>query len=162
MNLYKKTFNKNKINISQILLTLEDTEKRRRSLNARRTIENLLSMGIIPIVNENDTTATTEIKYGDNDRLASRVAQKSNADCLKLLSDVNGVYSKDPKLDKSAKLIHEVKNIDNKIEKIATRSIGEHGTGGMKTKIDAARICQLSGCHMAISNGLIMKLSCSS
>ena len=87
--------------------------------------------------------------------MASRVAQISNADCLLLLSDVNGVYSKDPKLDKTAELIRKIKNIDNQIEKIATRSIGEHGTGGMKTKIDSAKICQLSGCHMAIANGLI-------
>ena len=155
MNLFKKIFNSKKINLSQILLTLEDTEQRRRAINAKRTFENLFKLGFVPIVNENDSIATSEIKYGDNDRLASRVAQISNADCLILLSDVNGVYSKDPKLDKSAKLIYEIKNIDNKIERIATRSTGEHGSGGMKTKIDAAKICQLSGCHMAIANGLI-------
>ena len=96
MNLFKKTFNKSKINLSQILLTLEDTEKRRRAINAKRTFENLFSLGFIPIVNENDSIATSEIKYGDNDRLASRVAQISSADCLILLSDVNGLYSKDP------------------------------------------------------------------
>ena len=105
MNLFKKTFNKSKINLSQILLTLEDTEKRRRAINAKRTFENLFDLGFIPIVNENDSIATSEIKYGDNDRLASRVAQISSADCLILLSDVNGLYSKDPKLDKKAKLI---------------------------------------------------------
>ena len=103
MNLFKNTFNKSKINLSQILLTLEDTEKRRRAINAKRTFENLFSLGFIPIVNENDSIATSEIKYGDNDRLASRVAQISSADCLILLSDVNGLYSKDPKLDKKAK-----------------------------------------------------------
>jgi glutamate 5-kinase len=135
MNLFKKIFSPKKINLSQILLTLEDTEQRRRAINAKRTFENLFSLGFVPIVNENDSIATSEIKYGDNDRLASRVAQISNADCLILLSDVNGVYSKDPKLDKKAELIREVKNIDNKIETIATRSIGEHGTGGMKTKL---------------------------
>ena len=91
MDFYKKTFEKSKIKISQILLTLDDTEQRRRSLNARRTIDNLLKMGIVPIVNENDTTATTEIKYGDNDRLASRVSQIISADCLILLSDVDGL-----------------------------------------------------------------------
>ena len=112
MNLYKSAFNKNKINISQVLLTLEDTEKRRRSLNARRTIENLLSMKIVPIVNENDTTATTEIKYGDNDRLASRVAQIINSDCLILLSDVNGLYTNNPKLNKKTTLIKTVDVID--------------------------------------------------
>tara|TARA_B100000427_G_scaffold279434_1_gene249605 strand:+ start:3157 stop:4263 length:1107 start_codon:yes stop_codon:yes gene_type:complete len=155
MNLFKKTFVKKKINLSQILLTLEDTEQRRRAINAKRTFENLFGLGFVPIVNENDSIATTEIKYGDNDRLASRVAQISSADCLILLSDVDGLYSKNPKIDKKAKLIKEIKNIDEKIEKISTKSIGEHGTGGMKTKIDAAKICQLSGCHMAIANGLI-------
>ncbi len=155
MNLFSKTFSKNKINISQILLTLDDTEQRRRSMNAKRTFESLFGLGFVPIVNENDSTATTEIKYGDNDRLASRVAQISGADCLILLSDVDGLYTKNPKLDKNVKLIKEIKNIDKKIEKIATNSISEHGTGGMKTKIDAAKICQLSGCVMAIANGLL-------
>ena len=155
MNLFKKTFGKKKINLSQILLTLEDTEQRRRAINAKRTFENLFSLGFVPVVNENDSIATSEIKYGDNDRLASRVAQISSADCLVLLSDVNGLYSKNPKIEKNAKLIKEIKNIDEKIEKIATRSIGKHGTGGMKTKIDAAKICQLSGCHMVIANGLV-------
>ena len=155
MNLFNKNFSKKNINISQILLTLEDTEQRRRAINAKRTFENLFKLKFVPVVNENDSIATSEIKYGDNDRLASRVAQISDADCLILLSDVNGFYSKNPKIDKNAKLIKEIKNIDENIEKIATKSIGEHGTGGMKTKIDAAKICQLAGCHMAISNGLI-------
>ena len=155
MNLFSKTFSKNKINISQILLTLDDTEQRRRSLNAKRTFENLFELDFVPVVNENDSTATTEIKYGDNDRLASRVAQISGADCLILLSDVNGLYTKNPNLKKDAKLIKEIKVIDKKIEKISTNSVSEHGTGGMKTKIDAAKVCQLSGCLMAIANGLM-------
>ena len=155
MNLFSKTFSKSKINISQILLTLDDTEQRRRSMNAKRTFENLFELGFVPIVNENDSIATTEIKYGDNDRLASRVAQISGADCLILLSDVDGLYTKNPKLDKNVKLIKEIKNIDKTIERISTNSISEHGTGGMKTKIDAAKICQLSGCVMAIANGLL-------
>ena len=142
MNLFKKTFSIKKINLSQILLTLEDTEQRRRAINAKRTFENLFKLNFVPIVNENDSTATSEIKYGDNDRLASRVAQISNADCLILLSDVEGLYTKNPKIHKDAKLIKEIKNIDSDIEEIATKSIGEHGTGGMKTKIDAAKICQ--------------------
>jgi len=157
MNLFNKNFLKNKINISQILLTLEDTEQRRRALNAKRTFENLFGLGFVPIVNENDSTATTEIKYGDNDRLASRVAQISGADALILLSDVDGLYTKNPKLNKDVELIKEIKNIDKNIESIATKSIGEHGTGGMKTKIDAAKICQLSGCKMAIANGLPLR-----
>ena len=97
MNLYQNVFKKLKIKISQILLTLDDTEQRRRSIIARRTIDNLLSMGIVPIVNENDTTATTEINYGDNDRLAARVSQIISADCLILLSDVDGLYTDNPK-----------------------------------------------------------------
>tara|TARA_Y100000590_G_scaffold462282_1_gene625989 strand:- start:330 stop:1436 length:1107 start_codon:yes stop_codon:yes gene_type:complete len=155
MNLFSKVFSKKNINISQILLTLDDTEQRRRSMNAKRTFDNLFELGFVPIVNENDSTATTEIKYGDNDRLASRVAQISNADCLVLLSDVEGLYTKNPKLGKNVKLIKKIKNINQTIEKISTNSTSEHGTGGMKTKIDAAKICQLSGCVMVIANGLL-------
>jgi len=153
MNFYKKTFNKNKIRISQILLTLDDTEQRRRSINARRTIDNLLAMGIVPIVNENDTTATTEIKYGDNDRLAARVSQIISADCLILLSDVDGLYNDNPKKNKKTKLIRTVKEVDQNIIKYATRAENLYGSGGMKTKIEAAKICQLSGCYMVIANG---------
>ena len=154
MNLFNNTFSKEKINLSQILLTLEDTEVRARAINAKRTFENLFSLGYVPVVNENDSIATTEIKYGDNDRLASRVAQISSADCLILLSDVDGLYSKNPKIFKNSSLISEIKNISHDIEKIATESSGIHGTGGMKTKIEAAKICQNSGCKMAIANGL--------
>ena len=157
MNLFTETFLKNKINISQILLTLEDTEQRRRALNAKRTFENLFQLNFIPIVNENDSIATSEIKYGDNDRLASRVAQISAADALILLSDVEGLYTTNPKINKNAELLKEIKNIDKNIEQISTKSVGEHGTGGMKTKIDAAKICQLSGCIMAIANGLPLR-----
>ena len=153
MNFYKKTFDENKIKISQILLTLDDTEQRRRSINARRTIDNLLTMGIVPIVNENDTTATTEIKYGDNDRLAARVSQIIGAGCLILLSDVEGLYTDNPKKNKETKLIKTVKKIDENIIKYATRAENLYGSGGMKTKIDAAKICQLSGCYMVIANG---------
>ena len=157
INLFTETFLKNKINISQILLTLEDTEQRRRALNAKRTFENLFQLNFVPIVNENDSIATSEIKYGDNDRLASRVAQISAADALILLSDVEGLYTTNPKINKNAELIKEIKNIDKNIEQISTKSVGEHGTGGMKTKIDAAKICQLSGCIMAIANGLPLR-----
>ena len=157
MNLFSETFLKSKINISQILLTLEDTEQRRRALNAKRTFDNLFELGFVPIVNENDSISTSEIKYGDNDRLASRVAQISSADSLILLSDVDGLYTQNPKIYKNAKLLKVIKDIDQDIEKIATKSIGEHGTGGMKTKIDAAKICQLSGCKMAIANGLSLR-----
>jgi glutamate 5-kinase len=157
MNLFSEIFVKSKINISQILLTLEDTEQRRRAINAKRTFDNLFQLGFVPIVNENDSIATSEIKYGDNDRLASRVAQISGADSLILLSDVDGLYTQNPKIHKNAKLLKVIQSIDKDIEKIATKSIGEHGTGGMKTKIDAAKICQLSGCQMAIANGLLIR-----
>ena len=153
MDFYKKIFDISKIKISQILLTLDDTEQRRRSINAKRTIDNLLSMGIVPIVNENDTTATTEIKYGDNDRLASRVAQIISADCLILLSDVNGLYTDNPKKNKKAKLIKVIKEINNDVEKYASKTENIYGSGGMKTKVEAAKICQLAGCHMIIANG---------
>ena len=153
INFYKRTFDKSKIKISQILLTLDDTEQRRRSINARRTIDNLLTMGIVPIVNENDTTATTEIKYGDNDRLAARVSQIIGADCLILLSDVDGLYTDNPKKNKETKLIKTVEEIDENIKKCATRAENLYGSGGMKTKIEAAKICQLSGCYMVIANG---------
>ena len=155
MNLLNKIFSIKKINLSQMLLTLEDTEQRRRAINAKRTFQNLFQLGFVPVVNENDSIATSEIKYGDNDRLASRVAQISSADCLILLSDVNGLYTKNPKLFKDSKLIKEIKNIDSNIDKIAKKSVSNYGTGGMKTKIEAAKICQLSGCSMAIANGLI-------
>tara|TARA_B100000902_G_C27209687_1_gene863651 strand:- start:372 stop:1295 length:924 start_codon:yes stop_codon:yes gene_type:complete len=156
MNLFSNTFSKYKLNISQILLTLEDTEKRRRSLNAKRTLENLFDLDFIPIVNENDTIATSEIKYGDNDRLASRVAQISNADTLILLSDVDGLYSKNPKLYKDARIIKTVENINDDLTDINFKGINELGSGGMNTKIEAAKICQLSGCNMIISNGLYL------
>jgi len=153
MDFYKKIFDKSKIKISQILLTLDDTEQRRRSLNARRTIDNLLAMEIVPIVNENDTTATTEIKYGDNDRLAARVSQIISADCLILLSDVDGLYTSNPKKNKETKLIKTVKDIDENIKRYATKTENLYGSGGMKTKIEAAKICQFAGCYMAIANG---------
>ena len=108
MNLFSQSFSKFTLNISQILLTLDDTEERRRSINAKRTFENLFQLNFIPVVNENDTIATSEIKYGDNDRLASRVAQITNADTLILLSDVDGLFTKNPKLFKDAKLISYV------------------------------------------------------
>ena len=156
MNLFSQIFSKFKLNISQILLTLEDTEERRRSINARRTFENLFELDYIPIVNENDTIATSEIKYGDNDRLASRVAQITNADTLILLSDVDGLFTKNPKLYKDAKLIKKVNDFDKDIKNINIKGITEFGRGGMNTKIEAAKICNLAGCNMIIANGLYM------
>ena len=154
MNLFSQSFSKFKLNISQILLTLDDTEERRRSINAKRTFENLFQLNFIPVVNENDTIATSEIKYGDNDRLASRVAQITNADTLILLSDVDGLFTKNPKLFKDAKLIKKINNFDKDIKNINMKGITEFGKGGMITKIEAAKICNLSGCNMIIANGL--------
>ena len=156
MNLFSQTFSKLKINISQILLTLDDTEERRRSINAKRTFDNLFKLDYIPIVNENDTIATSEIKYGDNDRLASRVAQITNADTLILLSDVDGLFTKNPKLFKDAKLVKKVNNLDKDIKKIYIKGVTQFGKGGMNTKIEAAKICNLAGCNMIIANGLYL------
>ena len=154
MNLFSQTFLKYKLNISQILLTLDDTEERRRSINAKRTLENLFKIDYIPIVNENDTIATSEIKFGDNDRLASRVAQITNADMLILLSDVDGLFTKNPKKYKNAKLIKEVRDLSKDIKNIDIKGITKLGSGGMNTKIEAAKICNLAGCNMVIANGL--------
>ena len=156
MNLFSEIFSKFKLNISQILLTLDDTEERRRSINAKRTFENLFQLDYIPVVNENDTIATSEIKYGDNDRLASRVAQITNADTLILLSDVDGLFTKNPKIFKDAKLIKRVNNLMKDIKDINIKGITEFGSGGMNTKIEAAKICNLSGCNMIIANGLYL------
>ena len=156
MNLFSEIFSKFKLNISQILLTLDDTEERRRSINAKRTFENLFQLDYIPVVNENDTIATSEIKYGDNDRLASRVAQITNADTLVLLSDVDGLFTKNPKIFKDAKLIKRVNNLIKDIKDINIKGITEFGSGGMNTKIEAAKICNLSGCNMIIANGLYL------
>jgi glutamate 5-kinase len=155
MSAFKNAFEKYESKISQVLLTLDDTEKRRRSINARRTIDNLLKLGIVPIVNENDTIATNEIKYGDNDRLAARVAQITGADCLILLSNINGLYSSDPRNNQELKLIDSVESIDDDIESMVGKSITETGKGGMKTKIMAAKTALSAGCHMAITNGTI-------
>ena len=153
MNLFSQIFLKFKLNISQILLTLDDTEERRRSINAKRTLENLFKLHYIPVVNENDTIATSEIKFGDNDRLASRVAQIMNADTLILLSDVDGLYTKNPKKFKDAKLIREVRDF-KEIKNVNIKGMTQFGSGGMNTKIEAARICNLAGCDMVIANGL--------
>ncbi len=154
MNLFSQTFSKFKLNISQILLTLDDTEERRRSINAKRTFENLFQLDYIPIVNENDTIATSEIKYGDNDRLASRVAQITNADTLILLSDVDGLFTQNPKIYNNAKLIKRVNNLNKDIRDIKIKGMTKIGKGGMGTKLESAKICNLSGCNMIIANGL--------
>ena len=154
MNIFKNAFSKKRINVAQILLTLDDTENRRRSLNAKDTIRTLHKINILPIVNENDTTATSEIRYGDNDRLAARVAQITEADTLIMLSDIDGLFTKNPKKYKDAKIINKITKIDKKITDSATKSLSDYGSGGMITKIEAAKICMNTGCNMIISNGL--------
>ncbi len=149
-NEFQKLFERNNLKIGQILITPDDTEQRRRALNARRTFENLFKLNAIPIVNENDTTATSEIKYGDNDRLAARVAQIIGADLLIILSDVDGLYEKS--LNKR-NLVQEVRKIDNKIFSLVDKKKNTYGSGGMLTKIEAAKICMNSGCFMSIANG---------
>ena len=139
--------------VAQILLTLDDSEERRRFLNARATLDTLLKMGAIPVINENDTVATAEIRFGDNDRLAARVAQMCGADRLILLSDIDGLYSTDPRFDPSARFIPEVAEITREIEAMASGTSGDFGRGGMITKLMAAKIALSAGCAMAIAPG---------
>ncbi|MCZ0736119.1 glutamate 5-kinase [Phreatobacter sp. AB_2022a] len=137
----------------QILLTLNDTEERRRYLNARSTIETLLGFRAVPVVNENDTVATDEIRYGDNDRLAARVATMIGADCLVLLSDIDGLYSAPPHLDPQAKLIPVVPRITREIESVAGGAASELSRGGMATKVEAGKIATTAGTTMVIASG---------
>ena len=141
------------IKIAQVLLTLDDTESRRRYLNARNTLETLLRLKVIPVINENDTVATQEIRYGDNDRLGARVAEMTSADVLVLLSDVDGLYDGDPTLNAGATLIPEVRELTPDIEALAGASATEFGSGGMITKLVAARICMNAGCATVIASG---------
>jgi glutamate 5-kinase len=150
---YKELLEDDHTAVAQVLLTLQDSEQRRRYLNARATLNALLSLGAIPVINENDTVATAEIRYGDNDRLAARVAQMASADCLVLLSDVDGLYSADPNLDPSAEFFPEVRGITPRIEAMAGGSASDVGSGGMATKIAAARIALDAGCTMCIASG---------
>ena len=150
---YKELLESRRVTVAQVLLTLEDSERRRRYLNARATLETLLTLGALPVINENDTVATAEIRYGDNDRLAARVAQMAGADCLILLSDVDGLYTTDPNRDPTAKFIDEVRQITPEIEAMGGRSASEVGSGGMATKLLAARIAVAAGCHMCIAAG---------
>jgi glutamate 5-kinase len=152
-HIYKELFAAAGVTVAQILLTLEDSEHRRRYLNARATLSELLGLGALPVINENDTVATTEIRDGDNDRLAARVAQMTSADCLLLLSDVAGLYTADPNLDPAARLIPEVREITPEIEAMGGGSASAVGSGGMATKIAAAKIATAAGCAMAIAAG---------
>jgi glutamate 5-kinase len=150
---YKELLEGHGVTVAQVLLTLEDSEQRRRYLNARATLEALLAQGALPVVNENDTVATAEIRYGDNDRLAARVAQMAGADCLVLLSDVAGLFSADPNRDPRARIVPEVRQIGPEIEAMAGRPASALGSGGMATKILAAKIAVAAGCHLCIAAG---------
>ena len=150
---YKELLEQQDVTVAQVLLTLEDSERRRRYLNARATLESLLALGALPVINENDTVATAEIRYGDNDRLAARVAQMTGADCLVLLSDVDGLYTADPNKDPGAQFVERVLQVTPEIEAMAGRSASAVGSGGMTTKLMAAKIAVAAGCHMCIAAG---------
>jgi glutamate 5-kinase len=153
---WAEVFGKHKITTGQILVTLGDTEERQRYLNARATIARLIDLKAIPVVNENDTVATTEIRYGDNDRLAARVATMAGADLLILLSDIDGLYNAPPAQDPTAKLIPLVPRITAEIEAMAGGAASELSRGGMRTKIEAAKIATTGGTHMIIADGRVL------
>ena len=150
---YQEALAREDVTAAQILLTSDDTEERRRYLNARSTLQALLARGAVPVINENDTVATAEIRFGDNDRLAARVAAMLGADALVLLSDIDGLYTADPRLDRAATLLPEVRAVTAEIEAMAGASTSGVGRGGMTTKLQAARIALDAGCHMVIADG---------
>lgn len=150
---YQEVFQARGLTAAQVLLTLGDTEERRRYLNARRTMDTLISCGAVPVVNENDTVATAEIRYGDNDRLSARVATMMSADCLVLLSDIDGLYTAPPAKDPSAKRLDVVRELTPDILAMAGDAGTELSKGGMVTKLEAARIALGSGTDMVITEG---------
>ena len=139
----------------QVLVTFGDTEERRRYLYARECLTRLLSLRAVPVINENDTVATAEIRYGDNDRLAARVATMASADLLVLLSDVDGLYTAPPASDPTAKLIDIVPRVTAEIEAMAGGAASQYSRGGMRTKIEAAKIATTGGAHMVIADGRV-------
>ena len=149
---YQESLARHKIAVAQVLITLDDTENRRRYLNARNTLDTLLKLRAVPVINENDSVATAEIRFGDNDRLAARVSQMISADTLVLLSDIDGLYTADPRTVSNAEFIPQVDEITPKIESMAGFA-SDHGSGGMVTKLMAAKICMDAGCRMAIAPG---------
>ncbi len=154
---YQETLGDHGIIAAQVLLTLDDSESRRRYLNAANTLLTLLKRRAVPVVNENDTVATQEIRYGDNDRLAARVAQMVSADCLVLLSDVDGLYTRDPRTDPDARHIPEVTELTQDHWDMAGGPGSNHGSGGMRTKLDAARIAMGAGCRTLIAPGQVTR-----
>ena len=154
---YEEALAPHGITTGQILVTLEDTTDRRRYLNSRATMATLLGLGVVPIVNENDTVATDEIRYGDNDRLAAQVAATAGADQLVLLSDVDGLYTANPKLDPSARRLDVVEGLTPEIEAMAGDAVSGLSKGGMRTKLMAARTAVGAGCAMAIVEGSVTR-----
>lgn len=150
---YQRVFAHHDLDVAQVLLTFYDTENRRRYLNARRTLSGLLTLGAIPVINENDTVATEELRYGDNDRLAARVAQMIDARLLVLLSDVDGLYDADPSRHADARLVPCVETITADVDAMAGGAGSDVGTGGMRTKLQAARIAVAAGCAVVITDG---------
>ncbi|HAT35781.1 MAG TPA: glutamate 5-kinase [Rhodospirillaceae bacterium] len=150
---YQQILARHDISVAQILLTLDDTEDRRRHLNARSTLNQLLQLDVVPVINENDTVATNEIRFGDNDRLAARVAAMTSADCLVLLSDIDGLYDADPRQNSDAAHIPDVDEITPEIEAMAGAAPVGYSSGGMVTKLDAAKIAMGGGCDMVITDG---------
>ena len=150
---YEQALARHDITVAQVLLSPEDTERRRRHLNARATMTTLLALGAVPVINENDTVATAEIRFGDNDRLGARVAQMVSADTLLLLSDVDGLYEQDPRANPNARHIATVERLTPRIEAMAGAAGTDHASGGMVTKLAAARIATSAGCRMAIIAG---------
>ncbi len=153
IHLYAELFGKAGVKVGQVLLTQYDIARRQQYLNARNTIERLLDAGVVPVVNENDTVAVEEIRFGDNDRLAALVAGLVEADLLILLTDTKGLYTADPKKDGGAEIIKMVPVIDRRIEELAQDTDKEHATGGMITKIEAARIATASRVGVVIAHG---------
>jgi len=152
---YQESLARHGLSVAQILLTSDDTEERRRYLNARSTLATLLRLGAVPVINENDTVATSEIRFGDNDRLAARVAAMVSADCLVLFSDIDGLYSADPGVDPTARFVPEVTEVSAEIEAMAGVTRSGLGRGGMVTKLAAGRIALAAGCRMAIASGKV-------
>ncbi len=150
---YQAALARHGITVAQVLLTLDDSEERRRYLNARQTMATLLGLRAVPVINENDTVATDEIRFGDNDRLGARVAEMISADTLVLLSDIDGLYTGDPRTDTSAKFIPEIREITPEIEAMGGSAASEMSNGGMVTKLMAGRIAMAAGCRMAIADG---------
>ena len=153
MYVYDKLFSEYNHTVAQILLTGSDFSNEERHKNFENTIKRLLDLGALPIINENDTVSTDEIKVGDNDTLSSLVAVSVKADLLVLLSDIDGLYSADPRNNKDATLIKEVRGITDEIRALAGSEGSALGTGGMITKLNAAKICNDNGCDMIIANG---------